>query len=77
MIPIYNSPPKIQPFCLFRLLGIEVLLQANTQLFPEWLELFKVLIVLSTVLDFRLDSYSYSYHQPIIYTPRRHLVLNP
>jgi hypothetical protein len=41
---------------LFSFFGIQILLQADTQFFPERLEFFKVLIVLATVLDFRLDS---------------------
>jgi hypothetical protein len=45
--------PFPQSFCL---LGIQVLLQVDTQFFPERLELFKVLIVLAAVLDFRLDT---------------------
>lgn len=45
-----------RPRRLLGLLRVKVLLQANTQLFPQRLELLKVLIVLASVLDFGFDS---------------------
>lgn len=42
---------------LLRFLRIQILLQANTQLFPQRLELLKVLLVLALVFNLGLDSY--------------------
>lgn len=38
------------------LLGVEVLLQRHTELFPQGLELLQVLLVLALVLDLGLDA---------------------
>jgi hypothetical protein len=54
---IYNHVPHILFHPLFGLVGIKVLLQVHTQFFAERLELFEVLIILSTVLDFRFNTY--------------------
>jgi hypothetical protein len=56
LISMYTSASHIPTHPLFSFLGVQILLQADTQFFPERLELFKVLIVLATVLNFRLDS---------------------
>lgn len=40
------------------LLGVEVLLQRNTELFSQGLELAKILVVLGLVLDLGLDTYN-------------------
>lgn len=39
------------------LLGVEVLLQGDTELFPQRLELVEILVVLGFVLDLGLDTY--------------------
>ena len=39
------------------MLGIEILSQRHTKLLTQWFQFLQVLLVLTTVLDFRFDAY--------------------
>lgn len=61
--------------CNLLLLGVEVLLQRDAELFPQRLELRQILVVLGLVLDLGLDTYGvmkvskrfdlYAVHKPL------------